>query len=177
MTLTKTTKIMHGIVALGMISLIAVGLYMSKTETFSLYSIHKSFGMIVLIFALYRIINRIREGWPTPVGTASAIQLLAAKLVHWGLIISTVLYPISGMMMSGAGGRGLYVFGIELLAMNKDAVTGKVVPLNGDIASLGHTLHEGLVWIVIGLIIAHVVGALKHHFVDKDETVKRMFSK
>lgn len=168
---------MHGIVALGMIGLLIVGIYMEENEVFSLYPIHKSLGVIFLVFALYRIINRIREGWPTPVGTASPAQELIARIVHWGLILSTVIYPVSGMMMSGGGGRGIYVFGIELLAMNKDAVTGKVVVLNETVASIGHTLHGALVWVVVGIIVAHILGALKHHFIDKDETIKRMFGK
>ena len=91
-------------------------------------------------------------------------------------IIAKVLYPISGMMMSGAGGHGLSVFGFELLAQNVDPISGKKVVLNETIASIGHNLHGKLVWIVIGIIVLHAVGALKHHFIDKDETIRRMFT-
>lgn len=177
MNLSTTTKILHALVGFCMISLIAVGIYMHETKTFALYDIHKSIGVIVFAFALYRVIVRVKEGWPKPVGnTASNIQLIAAKVVHWGLIISTVLYPISGMMMSGAGGHGIPLFGIELLASNYDAVTQKAVPLNETIASIGHELHGSLTWVLILFIVLHVVGALKHHIIDKDETIRRMFS-
>lgn len=176
MALSITTKCMHLLIAITMICLICVGIYMSNTETFSLYPIHKSIGIIVFIFAVYRIVNRIKEGWPTPIGKASKMQLLLAKMTHWGLITMTVVYPISGMMMSGGGGHGIYVFGLELVAAIYDEISGKAVALNEQIASIGHTLHSGLVPIIIALIVLHIAGALKHHFIEKDQTISRMFS-
>jgi cytochrome b561 len=102
--------------------------------------------------------------------------MMMAKLVHWGLITLTALYPASGMMMSGAGGHGIYIFGVELLASNYDELTDKAVALNETIASIGHTLHEALTGVLIFLIVVHVAGAIKHHIIDKDETITRMFS-
>lgn len=177
MRLSAKTKILHGIVGLGMICLITVGIYMEEFEVYALYDIHKSFGVIILAFALFRVINRIKEGWPEPVSQSDKLQMLVAKIIHWGLILSTLLYPISGMMMSGGGGHGIKVFGLELVAANYDAVSGDAIPLNETVASIGHTLHGSLTEVVIAFIVLHVVGALKHHFIDKDETLKRMFTK
>jgi len=157
--------------------MLAVGIYMHETETFALYPLHKSFGVIVFVFAVYRIFVRAKEGWPEPIGDATpAWQLLAAKVVHWCLIISTLVYPLSGMMMSAGGGHGIAVFGLELVASNYDAVTEKAVPLNAVVADLGHAVHGLLYWVLIPIIVLHVAGALKHHFVEKDGTIKRMFS-
>ncbi len=149
---------------------------MTETETFFLYPIHKSIGIIVFAFAICRVVIRIKEGWPKPVGKNTAMQLLMAKAVHWGLITITVLYPLSGMMMSGAGGHGLNIFGLELLGSNYDAVSGKAIALNQSVAGLGHEIHGLLTWVAIAFIIAHIAGALKHHFIDKDDTIRRMFS-
>lgn len=174
--LSATSRVLHAIIALAMIVLLAVGIYMEEFEVFALYDIHKSVGTIVIVFALARVIWRIIQGWPTPVGDNSKVQLMVAKAIHWILILATVLYPLSGMMMSGAGGHGIYVFGLEVIAENIDAVTGDTVPLSEAVAGLGHTLHGGMVWLVISAIVLHVVGALKHHFIDKDATLTRMFS-
>lgn len=174
-SLSGTTKLLHIVVALFMITLLTVGIYMSNTETYSLYPIHKSFGAIVLLLALARIFWRVKKGWPTPLGKASKLQLAVAKLVHWLLITATVLYPISGLMMSIAGGHGLSVFGLELVAMNFDAA-GEVIAINGTIAGIGHEIHGLLVPVVITAIVLHVAGALKHHVIDKDDTITRMFS-
>jgi cytochrome b561 len=149
---------------------------MSDNEVFALYPLHKSVGVIVFIFAMLRIFIRIKEGWPQAIGNAPTAQLFMAKLVHWGLITLTALYPASGMMMSGGGGHGISVFGFEILASNYDEVTHKAVALNETIASIGHTLHEALMGVLIFLIVVHVAGAVKHHIIDKDETITRMFS-
>lgn len=174
---SKTTIILHWLVALAMISLIAVGTYMEQTETYALYPIHKSFGILIIIAVLLRVVWRMLNGWPKPVGEVKKVEQLAAKVVHWVLIIGTVLFPISGMMMSGAGGRGLYVFGVELLAKNTDPVTGKVAPLNETLAGLGYEMHGILMWVMIAAIALHIIGAYKHHLVYKDNTLKRMLGK
>ena len=88
----------------------------------------------------------------------------------------TVIYPVSGLMMSGAGGYGIYIFGVEILASNYDEISGKAIALNETISGIGHEVHELLVPVIIILILAHVVGALKHHFIGKGETIKRMFT-
>lgn len=175
MKLSNRTKILHVTIAISMMLLLIIGIYMSENEVFALYPIHKSVGVIVFVFALFRIFTRIKEGWPKPIGNASTLQTFMAKLVHWGLIVLTALYPTSGMMMSGGGGHGISVFGIELLASNHDEITGKTMALNETVASIGHNLHEILTVVLILFIVVHVAGALKHHFFDKDETMTRMF--
>jgi cytochrome b561 len=94
------------------------------------------------------------------------------------LIIGTVMMPISGMLMSGASGRGLSIFGLELLATNPDEWNpGKVIPLSKPLTDLGHTLHGLGGKIMIFSIILHTIGALKHHFIDKDTTLRRILGK
>lgn len=94
------------------------------------------------------------------------------------LIIGTVMMPISGMLMSGAGGHGLSIFGLELLAINPDEWNpGKVIPLSKSLASLGNTLHGLGGKIMIFSITLHIIGTLKHHFIDKDSILHRMLGK
>lgn len=172
---SKQTVYLHWIVAIGMIALIAVGIYMNETETYALYPWHKSFGVLIFVFALWRIINRMKNGWPQPVSQYSPIEITLSKIVHWLLIIGTLLMPISGMMMSGLGGHGIPFFGLELLASNPNPdEPGKVIPLNKPLAGLGHELHEIGGDILIGAIALHILGALKHHIFDMDGTLRRM---
>lgn len=174
-TLSGQTRLLHGVIALSMITLLAVGIYMKEFEVYELYDLHKAVGAIVLVIALARVLVRIKEGWPTALGNMSNAQHVAAKAVHWILIVATVLYPLSGLMMSIGGGHGLSIFGWEVVAETVDAV-GEVVPVNAAIGGLGHEIHELLTFFVIAAIVLHVVGALKHHFIDKDDTIRRMFS-
>lgn len=172
------TIVFHWLVGLSIISLMAVGIYMEENKAYDLYPIHKSMGVIVFLFAIERIFWRIYNGWPTSLGESPAIQLTLAKLVHWVLILATLLFPISGMLMSGLGGHGIDVFGLQLMAPNYDpAEPGKAIPINGDIAGLAHQVHGILGKVMIGVILLHVAGALKHHFVDRDRTLSRMLGK
>lgn len=174
-TLSGTTKLLHIIIALGMIVLLAVGIVMSEFEIFALYDLHKSFGAILFVLALARVLWRVKKGWPSAVGVMSKIQHAIAKAIHWILIISTVLYPLSGLMMSIGGGHGLAIFGLEIVAETVNAA-GEAIPVNGFIGGLGHDIHGLIVYFVIAAIVLHIVGALKHHLIDKDATITRMFS-
>lgn len=174
--LTKTSIALHWIVGISIITLMIVGWYMKTYEDYSLYPIHKSIGVIIFAFILIRVIRRVIKGWPTPVSQYQKHEIILSKIVHWVLILGTLLFPISGMMMSGAGGHGISVFGLELLASNYSA-TGEAIALNAQAASLGHQMHELLLWIMLGAIVLHITGAWKHHLVDKDNTLKRMIGK
>lgn len=174
-SLSTVTRMLHAIIALGMISLLAIGIYMEEFEVFALYDWHKSFGVLVLMFAVVRVFWRIRKGWPSTLGQPAKLQLFIAKAIHWILISATIIYPVSGLMMSIGGGHDLAFFGIELVAGNQNAA-GETVAVNETLAGLGHRLHGTLTFFVIGAIVLHVIGALKHHFIDKDATITRMFS-
>ena len=86
--------------------------------------------------------------------------------------------PLSGVLMSGFGGHGLQFFGLELMASNPDpANPAKVLPVHGAIADAAHQLHGILGNVIIAALILHVLGACKHHFLDKDGTLKRMLGR
>lgn len=149
---------------------------MESYEAYALYYIHKSIGMIIIAFVLIRVIWRILNGWPEPASNYPTIEHLTAKVVHWTLIIGTVALPVSGILMSGAGGHGLAIFGLELLAENIDPNNLEdVIPLNKTLAEFGHEIHEIAGNIMIIAIVLHLLGALKHHIIDKDGTLRRMF--
>ncbi|SMN12600.1 Cytochrome B561 [Bathymodiolus heckerae thiotrophic gill symbiont] len=176
--LSPITTTLHWLIAIVLISLIAVGIYMEENEVFFLYPIHKSIGMLLFSVILIRVVWRIKSGWPEPVSQYKKIEQIGARTIHWVLIIGTVMMPISGMLMSGAGGYGLSIFGLELLASNPDELNpGKVIPLSKSLAGLGHTLHELGGNIMIFAITLHIIGAFKHHFIDKDSTLRRMLGR
>jgi cytochrome b561 len=173
---SKTTIILHWIVGLTIIVLIAVGLYMSEYDVDALYPIHKSIGVILFVFILVRVYNRAKKGWPSQLGEVKPWEHTLSKIVLWVLIIGTLLFPISGMMMSGAGGYGISVFGLDLLSANIGA-DGKAIALNKTLAGLGHETHEILGTVMMIAISLHILASLKHHYVLKDNTLKRMLGR
>lgn len=167
---------LHWIVGIGMIMLIGVGMYMTRNEVLSMYPLHKSIGTLMLIFVVIRAVIRLRKGWPEPVGAGQVWAHRLSRIVHWVLIIGTLAMPLSGIAMSVGGGHGLTVFGLDLIGANIGA-DGRPEPLNEAMAGAGGAAHG--IWgrLLILAIVLHVVGALKHHFVDKDSTLRRMLGR
>lgn len=177
-SLSGLTIGLHWIVGLGMIGLFIMGKYMEINEAFSLYDLHKSIGILILAAVFLRIIWRVKNGWPEPVDSYKKIEQILAKVVHWVLIVGTILFPFSGVLMSGAGGYGLEIFGLELLAANPDPSNPmEMIPLNPMLAGIGHEMHEALGKIMLVSLVLHVVGALKHHFMDKDNSLRRIMAR
>ncbi len=177
--LSAQTRFLHWFIAIGMIMLVAVGIYMAETKTFALYPIHKSLGAIMLVFALWRLVVRLKNGFPQPLGKQSAALETLAKLVHWVLLLTTILFPLSGIMMSVMGGNGLQIFGLELIANNPnpDPSVGRNVPLNKEMAGFARGVHTSLPVLFFIALALHVAGAIKHTVVDKDGTMRRMMGK
>jgi len=173
--LSTSTIFLHWVVGIIMIGLLASGIYMEENEVFALYPWHKSFGVLIVTFVILRVIWRVKNGWPSHVSDYSSLEKMLSKIVHYLLIIGTVLMPISGFIMSALGGHGVDLFGLELFSRYPDPTDPKeVIALNGTLAGIGHTIHEYAGMAIIGGVILHVVGALKHHVIDKDGTLRRM---
>jgi cytochrome b561 len=169
------TVVLHWLVGISIIGLLAVGIYMEETKAYALYPLHKSFGVLIFFVAVARILWRIGNGWPVPAGDHQRWEHLLARAIHWLLIIGTVLMPISGFLMSSLGGHGVAVFGFELVPPNPDpANPDKVVAHNEMLAGLSHQVHGAAGVTMIVALLLHVAGALKHHVIDKDGTLRRM---
>lgn len=166
---------LHWIVGLGIIGLLGIGLYMSRTETWALYAWHKSFGVIIFAFVLLRVLWRLRNGWPQTLGDYPRHERMLARAVQITLLTATVLMPISGFAMSALSGHGVAVFGMELVARNPDPLNAQdVIAHNEQIAGLAHEVHEWVAYLLIAALCLHVAGGLKHHLLDKDGTLRRM---
>lgn len=167
------TVSLHWFIALGMIAMIAFGLYLEDLprgpEKGQLIGLHKSFGILIFLLALMRISWRYKNGFPRPLSQMPNWQTNLAKLAHWVLIIGTVLMPVSGVIMSIGGGHPLGIFGLELIAGSEQK--------NEALSEVGHIIHGLGGKLLILFIILHSVGAVKHQLIDKDGTIRRMFGK
>ncbi|AJP43466.1 RNA methyltransferase [Alteromonas australica] len=175
---SPVTLLLHWVVGLTIIGMLATGIYMAEEGVYSLFPIHKATGFILLFVALARVVWRMKNGWPTPAGQYASWEHTLATVVHWVLIVSTLLMPISGLMGSVLGGHGLDVFGLEVFAPNFSVEDPeKTLPINYALSKLGSAIHFYLGYTLIAALVLHIAGALKHHLVDKDGTLKRMLGK
>ncbi|PCJ26964.1 MAG: hypothetical protein COA94_04635 [Rickettsiales bacterium] len=163
------TKIFHWVVALAIISLIAVGFtmhYMEPSpEKFELYGMHKASGVLVFMLVALRISWRFINQTVLPAKDLPNMLKLGAKAGHFMLYIFMLVMPISGITMSIFAGYDIPVFGLFTIpAMEK----------NLQIAGIAHTLHEIAAWGFAIMIVLHILAALYHHFIRRDDTLKKM---
>lgn len=175
-SLSPITIGLHWVVGLGCIAMIGVGFFMKNWEVYSLYDTHKSIGVLLLLVIIARVVWRARKGWPKPVSDYTPMEKAASKAAHWGLIIGSLLMPISGFMLSAASGHGVGVFGLRVFPSRYDA-EGQAVAYSEALYSLGKLMHEFGGYLLAAVIVLHVAGALKHHFIDKDQTLTRMLGR
>lgn len=176
--LSMPTISLHWIVAVMLLILLATGIYMEQTSAYALYPWHKSFGVLIVLFVVLRILWRWQNGWPPPTRDYTAWEKTLSGIVHYLLIIGTVIMPVSGFMMSALGGHGVALFGLELVAHNPDpANPQEVIPFNATLAGMAHTVHGWAGYILVVGVLLHIAGALKHHILDQDGTLRRMLGK
>jgi cytochrome b561 len=129
--------------------------------------LHKSVGLTVLGLAILRLIWRLTHR-PTPLpGQLPVWERAAAKVTHYSFYAFMLLVPLTGWIMTSAGNRPLdwfFLFDVPKFAVAKgDAIVG----LSGE-------AHEIIGYLWMALILLHIVAALRHHFILKDDVLRRM---
>jgi cytochrome b561 len=162
----------HGVMAVLMIGLLGIGLYMEDLDPspakWQIYSLHKAFGITVLALVILRILWRALHTSPAALASQAAWERGLARVVHYLLYFGMVMMPISGYVMSSAGGHAISIFGLFDLPL--------LVEKNKDIGGLAKEIHEIAGFALIAAIALHFIGALKHHIIDRDATLTRMFA-
>ncbi len=163
--------LLHWLVALIVFGLFTLGYWMVDLGYYDIWyqkapDLHKSIGICLFLIMLFRVIWRIKQIKPMPVATHSSLE---KKLGHWiHILLYTLLFIIilSGYLISTADDRGIEVFELFLLPS-----MGSLIENQEDIAG---QIHQYGAYLVITAAILHALAALKHHYIDKDTTLKRM---
>lgn len=163
-------KTLHWLMSILIIGLLALGLYMHELplspQKLELYSWHKWFGVTVFMLVWLRLAWRIVHPAPPPSAALSPVLKNTARAAHGVLYVLMVLIPVSGWLMSSAKGFQTVWFGVlpipDLLSRDKE------------LGDLLQEVHEGLNVALMLTLSGHVAAALWHHFVLKDDTLKRM---
>lgn len=164
------TLILHWGMAVIIVALLVLGLYMTRVPVsplkFKLYGWHKEVGILILMLAMIRVVWWSANILPVLPATLPRWQKMAAHAVHAAFYVFMFLLPLSGWLMSSAAGFPVSFFGWFLLP---DLIT----PHEGWRVLLSET-HEWLGYGLIATFCAHVGAALKHHFINKDNILRRM---
>lgn len=161
--------VIHWLTAVMVIGLFALGYWMLTLSYYdSWYRLgpwwHKSFGISLLALTVMRLTWKVLNPTPQPLG--SRFEQIGARLGHALIYALLFVTMISGYLISTADGRGISVFdGFEVPAL----ITS--IPQQEDIAGLVHW-YAALALVI--LAAGHALAALKHHIINKDDTLKRM---
>ena len=163
-------KWLHWGMALLIAILVSVGLTMTRLSegpiTNALYELHKSVGLIVLALALVRIGVRVSRGVPAPEPGVPTWQRLAARASHYALYGLIVLVPLAGWTATSSCCGPVKLFWTVPLTLP--------VPAEEEFSKAVFWFHFALAFTLIGVVFVHILGALQHHFVRRDNTLARM---
>lgn len=160
---------LHWLSAIIILGLFILGLWMVELDYYDAWykqapAIHKSIGILLFMLIAVRLLWRLVNPRPEPIG--KPLEKRLAEWMHRLLYLLLFTTMIAGYLISTAEGRGIEVFGWFTVPAtfygpeHQEDIAGEV--------------HEILAWLLILLSVGHALAALKHHFVDRDDTLRRM---
>jgi cytochrome b561 len=160
----------HWLIAALIFTMLGLGYYMEDlplgTRKLQLYGIHKSIGITIAMLAALRLVWRLLHPPPPLPGSLKSWERRAAGVVHALLYLMLFVQPLIGFLQSNAANFPVVWWGFLPLP-----------PLIGPDQPLSETLlgvHAAGGNLLAVLVIVHVAAALRHHFVLKDDVLRRM---
>jgi cytochrome b561 len=188
---TKTAVVLHWLIGFGILGMLAFGWYMSglpkeapKALAFDLFdwgiytwqvsepisprtfyfNLHKSIGVTLLALIAIRVFWRLTHEPPALLDTLKSWEKKLAENTHKVLYLLMIAMPVSGLVMATYSKYGVKWFGFPLI---------RGLDNNG-LREIFLAAHQFFGAVLTAVIVLHIAGALKHKFIDKDETLKRM---
>lgn len=162
-------RAIHWLSALVVIGMFAVGLWMVDLSYYSEWyrtapHWHKSIGILLAALTLFRFVWK--SVTPSPKVEGKSYEVIGAKLAHFAMYVILFALPISGYLISTEDGRGIDVF-------NWFTLPGLGALFEGQ-ADMAGQIHFYAAWALILIAAVHAIAALKHHFINKDNTLRKM---
>lgn len=130
---------------------------------------HKAIGITILLLTVVRILWRLMHRPPAFLTSLKPWEAKLARVTHAAFYVLMIAVPLAGWLMHSAysGGAPVGAFGL---------FSFPGLPLAADKAGAGLAgeVHEILAFAMLGLAGLHVIGALKHQWLDKDGSLARI---
>jgi cytochrome b561 len=170
-------RLLHWLIAFLVLALLAVGSLLGTLGfdgvndlvgaemTNQLYGYHKTFGIVLLLLMIARLVLRRFFRPPAYQPPLNGLERVASLSVHSLFYVALILMPILGWLATAAGGFPVQFFDLTLpglIAEDKE---------------LSKTLfwYHGIVgWVILGMILLHVSAALYHWRIKRDGVMRRM---
>lgn len=165
------SKWLHWLIALVIFGLFGLGLWMVELTYYDQWyhqapDIHRSLGTLLMAIMAARGLWLAYTGKPATLPNHHRWEIVLARIAHGLMYLLVFAIGLSGYLIATADGRALEVF------------NWFSVPSSGewfaDQEDVAGEVHEWLAFGLMGLVAIHALAALKHHLIDKDDTLKRM---
>jgi cytochrome b561 len=164
------SKWLHWLVAAAVLTTVPVAIAMGRAASGPLqdrlYDLHKSLGVLILVLMVLRVINRLVAGAPAPEPGIDAWQKSVSSAVHGSLYVLLLAMAIVGYLANSTYGAATPFFGL----FNVPNIVGKNEPLS----EVLFAIHRWAGWLTVALVVMHAGAALFHHFVRRDNVLRRM---
>jgi len=128
---------------------------------------HKSIGMTVFMLAVIRLVWRWMNPVPDLTAETQRWERILARISHLLLYVLIFAVPLTGWMMSSA--KNFPVSWFHLFQWPD------LVSPDPSLSNYLENTHKVLVKVLVGVALLHAAGALKHHFIDRNNVLRRMW--
>ena len=158
--------VFHWLMALVILITFTLGLNLKHNYQYyyEVLMLHNSLGITIFLLAIFRIAWKFINIKPTPLPNKKILMKLAT-VIHIIFYIIFFILPITGYILTNLQGDTVIFYGINL---------PEILERDRDLKYYTHLIHDWLGHILLVLFSLHVLGALYHHVIIKDNTLRRI---
>ena len=165
-----TAKWLHWLVGVIVIVMLIAGRTLEAlpiSEREQIIMVHSALGTLILLLMAFRLFWRMGHKTPGPTATMGEWQTKLSNWMHYTLYVLLFLQPIFGI------GQAMFITEYQVLAFGFLDYSS-LAAANADTARIFHILHGLTATILSVLVIGHIGAGLYHHFMQKDDVLRRM---
>jgi cytochrome b561 len=163
-------KLFHWLIALLIFGMIVLGLWAVNAplgpRKLQLFALHKEIGVSIFALMLVRLLWRLANPTPILPPALPGWERMAAHISQWLLYAIVFLMPISGYVVTSAANFPFSFFGAFDVPL--------LVTHDKPTQDLAEAVHVFGFYILAALLVVHIGAALRHHFILKDDILRRM---
>lgn len=162
------SRLLHWTMALLILAMLFIGVAMvsSLSDYHRLVTIHRPLGILLLVLAAVRLINRLLSPPPPLPAAMPDVLRLAAEASHWLLYALMFAVPAVGWAMLSAAGYPIQLVGTVYLP--------PILPHDRALYAVLRPAHTVLAFLLFGTFLVHLGAALTHALVFKDGVFRSM---
>ncbi len=170
----SVSKSFHWLLFVLVTTQLSIGIYTDTLDTdipaqfelsLAIWPFHEGIGLTIFPVAAAAFIWRLRNTRPKYV-PMPRWQQIASRAVQELIYVIIIILPLVGFVQTQAYGFPVTYFNLFTFP--------KLFEKSDALEQAMHNVHETLGWTLAVLLVVHTAAAVKHHVIDKDETLKRM---